>query len=131
MAPPISTAIAIDLSRFRQQSMLQLAARGNSNPLGDTRLRLLNLLQTSLDLDVILEIFRQELASVIRVSGFAYLYESANLQINKGSLDLHCCAYRLIAQNDNLGELTFYRNKRFDEFELETLEALMNLPDVW
>lgn len=44
MAPPISTAIAIDLSRFRQQSMLQLAARGNSDPLG-------------------------ELASVIRVSG--------------------------------------------------------------
>jgi hypothetical protein len=69
MAPPISTAIAIDLGRFRQQSMLQLAARGNSNPLGDTRLRLLNLLQTSLDLYVILEIFRQELASVIRVSG--------------------------------------------------------------
>jgi hypothetical protein len=69
MAPPISTAIAIDLSRFRQQSMLQLAARGNSNPLGDTRLRLLNSLQTSLDLYVILEIFRQELASVIRVSG--------------------------------------------------------------
>ena len=69
MAPPISTAIAIDLSRFRQQSMLRLAARGNSNPLGDTRLRLLNSLQTSLDLYVILEIFRQELASVIRVSG--------------------------------------------------------------
>ena len=69
MAPPISTAIAIDLSRFRQQSMLQLAARGNSNPQGDTRLRLLNSLQTSLDLYVILEIFRQELASVIRVSG--------------------------------------------------------------
>ena len=69
MAPPISTAIAIDLSRFRQQSMLQLAARGNSNPLGDTRLRLHHSLQTSLDLYVILEIFRQELASVIRVSG--------------------------------------------------------------
>jgi hypothetical protein len=69
MAPPISTAIAIDLSRFRQQSLLQLAARGNSNPLGDTRLRLLNSVQTSLDLYVILEIFRQELASVIRVSG--------------------------------------------------------------
>ena len=69
MAPPISTAIAIDLSRVRQQSVLQLASRGNSNPLGDTRLRLLNSLQTSLDLYVILEIFRQELASVIRVSG--------------------------------------------------------------
>lgn len=126
MAPPISTAIAIDLSRVRQQSMLQLAARGNSNPLVDARFRLLNSLQTSLDLDVILEIFRQELASVIRVSGFFYSNYPAKVQIHKGSMNLHSCAYRLISQSDNLGELTFYRDKRFNEYELDTLEALLS-----
>ncbi len=31
----------------------------------------------------------------------------------------------MIAQNDNLGELTFYRHKRSSEYELDTPEALL------
>jgi diguanylate cyclase (GGDEF)-like protein len=127
MAPPISTAIAIDLSRVRHQTVRQLPVRGNSNPLADARFRLLNVLQTSLDLDVILDLFKQELETILRIKGFCYLNETCHVQIKKGESDLHSCAYRLITQNENLGEMIFYRDNRFNEYELDSLEALLSV----
>lgn len=127
MAPPISTATAIDLSRVRHQTVGQLSARGDSNPLADARFRLLSILQTSLDIDVILDLFRQELETIIRIRGFCYLNEACHVQIRKGETELHSCAYRLIAQNENLGELIFYRDNRFNEYELDSLEALISV----
>lgn len=127
MAPPISTATAIDLSRVRHQTVRQLSARGDSNPLADARFRLLSILQTSLDIDVILDLFRQELETIIRIRGFCYLNEACHVQIRKGETELHSCAYRLIAQNENLGELIFYRDNRFNEYELDSLEALISV----
>jgi len=127
MAPRISTAIAIDLSRVRHQTVRQLPARGNSNPLAVARFRLLNVLQASLDLDVILDLFKLELETILRINGFFYLNEACYVQIKKGESDLHSCAYRLIAQEESLGELTFYRDSRFNEYELDSLEALLSV----
>lgn len=127
MAPPISNATAIDLSRVRPQAVRQLPTRGNSNPLSKSRFRLLNVLQTTLDLEVLLDLFKQELETNLRIKGFCYLNETCHVQIKKGESDLHSCAYRLIVKNENLGELIFYRDNRFNEFEMDSLEALLSV----
>lgn len=126
MAPPMSTAIAIDLSRVRQQSVLQIAARENVNPLVDARFRLLSTLQTSLDIEIILDLFKQELDTVIRVNGFCYTNTAASIQCQVGETQVHHCAYRLITQNENLGEVIFYRDTRFNEYDMESLEVLLS-----
>jgi len=126
MAPPMSTAIAIDLSRIRQQSVPQIAARENANPLVDARFRLLNTLQTSLELETILDLFKQEIDTVMRVSGCCYVNEPANVQYQLGETEVHQCAYRLIIQNENLGEMIFYRDTRFNEYDMDSLQVLLS-----
>jgi len=39
----------------------------------------------------------------------------------------HSCGYRLITQQDNLGEICFYNNKRFSEQVLEMIEIVLGV----
>lgn len=126
MAPPMNTATAIDLNLVRQQAGLPLPARDTLNLTSDARFRLLNTLQTSLHLDDVLEMFRSELDALIKVTGMQYLNEALNLQVSHGNHDAHHCAYRLITQNDYLGEIVFYRDTRFNDHELESIETLLS-----
>lgn len=126
MAPPMNTATAIDLNLVRQQAGLGLAARETVNHTSEARFRLLNMLQTSLDVDDILAMFRNELDALVKINGMQYLNEAMNIQVSQGIQDVHHCAYRLITQNDHLGEIVFYRDSRFSDQELGAIETLLS-----
>lgn len=125
MAPPLTTATAIDLSVIRPHSALISSACDVTGLIPDTRFRLLNTLQTSLDLEQILSMFRAELGLLINSSGMQYLNEAMNIQITLGNRDPHHCHYRLITQSEHLGEISFYREQRFNDTELQVIETLL------
>jgi diguanylate cyclase (GGDEF)-like protein len=127
MAPQTSTAHAIDLNRVRQLLNPGNAASESVNPVSAARYRLLNTLQTTLDLDELLTIFRQELEKLVAVDGMLYCHDTQQIECSSGQLGSHHCHYRLITQRDHLGELGFYRESRFSEGELETIEALLGI----
>ncbi|MDO8909099.1 MAG: GGDEF domain-containing protein [Pseudohongiella sp.] len=122
----MNTATAIDLSLVRQQAGLLLPSRDSVNLVAEARFRLLNVLQTSLYLDDILKMFNDELNCLLRVSGMQYVNESLNIQVHHGDYEVHHCAYRLITQSNHLGEIVFYRETRFHDQELETVETLLS-----
>jgi diguanylate cyclase (GGDEF)-like protein len=93
----------------------------------DLRWRLLQALQTSLEMEVLLNIFYDQVQSTVAFDGFSYKLDLLDLDVNLGKQSVHSCSYRLITQQDYLGELTFYRSTRFPERDLAVLEGLLNI----
>lgn len=89
------------------------------------RYRLLAMLQTTLDLENMLNLFHQESRQTFDHCGLVYTNESQQLQLSVGSVDLHSCSYRLITQRDNLGEIVLYHDTRFCPAGLEIIESLL------
>ncbi len=113
----------IDLDSARK--LLQPAS-GQQRSLPALHQRLLQVLQTSLEIDRVLELFFTELQSLIPVDGLEYQNSTHDLQLQQGKPSLHRCSYRLNHGNDFLGELQFSRAKRFRELELSSLETLLS-----
>lgn len=93
----------------------------------DLRLRLLQALQTSLELETLLNLFFDHTQSAVAFDGFAYKMDLLDINLQFGKQSVHSCNYRLITQQDYLGELTFYRSRRFPEKDLAVLESLLNV----
>lgn len=87
--------------------------------------RLLQLLQTSLELERVLELFFRELQTHLSVDGLEYRQEPQRIQLRLGQQKLHRCSYRLTHHGDYLGEVVFCRSKRFSERQLQALETLL------
>lgn len=96
------------------------------NDTSETLLHLTQQLQTSLELNRILDIFFEQLQSIVPVRGM--LYKNAGIlrqDYSHGIESAHHVDYRLNLQQEDLGELTFSRSRRFSEPELETIEGLI------
>jgi len=85
-------------------------------------LKLAGLLQTSLELENILQYFAESVQESIPFNGLEYANTTLNFNFNFGKADRHSCAYRLSIAGDALGEMKFTRGKRFSEDEMEQLE---------
>lgn len=99
--------------------------KGTTRTVEDTRNHLYALLQTSLDLNELLSLFRKEVSSIIEIGSCHYQNTASDVQINLGERKRHNCTYRLRTQDDHLGELVFTRRTRFTDAEIDTLELLM------
>jgi diguanylate cyclase (GGDEF)-like protein len=91
----------------------------------DTRLYLIQALQTTLDMNRILEIFFEQLQSIVPVRGMQYKNDAFKHELLQGSPSPHHVDYRLNLQQEELGELIFSRTRKFAESELEIIEGLI------
>jgi diguanylate cyclase (GGDEF)-like protein len=98
----------------------------DANKHTNTRLRLMNTLQTSLDLTQVLQLFFEEAQQSIELASLSYKNVKLDHSIDLGKRSRHSCHYKLITQQDNLGELVFTRSKRFSDEELQLLEMLLS-----
>lgn len=92
----------------------------------DLKMQLTEVLQTSLDLNVLLGIFLERVSTVVRLDGIHYISDDANVTATIAKQASHSCGYRLITNEDNLGEIIFKRGKKFTEKELSILETLLS-----
>lgn len=97
-------------------------------PLNVSQLRQqLNLmLQTSLELERILEVFLREARRLIPLDALAYQMAASDLRLELGERALHSVSYHLNHDGDYLGELIFRRGRRFSNEELAQLESLLS-----
>ncbi|WP_373185939.1 GGDEF domain-containing protein [Halopseudomonas sp.] len=87
--------------------------------------KLTHSLQTSLELDRILELFFQELRGFLDLDCLEYRLDGVEVHHRVGQPSLHRCSYRLIHVGSFLGEIQFSRKKRFSETQLMALETLL------
>lgn len=90
------------------------------------RLKLLQSLQTSLEPEVVLNRFWQQVQEQLELRGMKFIATS-NEEYLCGSQGLHQCQYQLTGEDGTLGELSFSRGKRFSETELSQLEDMISL----
>ncbi|MGP0173509.1 GGDEF domain-containing protein [Pseudomonas sp. NCHU5208] len=127
MAPP-RRPNTIDFDAAKLQ---RLGFSGNRNlPLKPTTLaelrQQLNLqLQTSLEIERILELFYREVQSLVPIDAMGFQHTSHDLRLELGERAPHSAGYRLSHDGEYLGELTFRRRQRFDDDELAQLESLL------
>lgn len=110
---------------FPKQSAAKSGARViNAEQQAVMQLQLSNVLQTTLELPHILQLFFDEITHVVPLSSMCYRNEGMNT-IEYGNSAKHSCHYKLVTSKDSLGELIFTRAKRFTERELQLLEMLI------
>jgi len=126
MVPPSSNTINLDRARQQRNANVAAPAR-DSDPavLGALRQRLLGVLQTSLDLERVLQLFRQEVDTLVDLPGLAYRNAAEDVAIDLGEDQGHQVHYHLSQGDLRLGDLTFYRQERFQDSELGALEYLL------
>jgi len=88
-------------------------------------LKLAGLLQTSLEIDSVLNFFLQAAQQIVKFDAAHYSFEERELNLKYGKTQRHRCSYRLRLAGEFLGELVFTRRRRFAEQEMEQLENLM------
>ncbi len=91
------------------------------------RLQLSNLLQTTLDLDQVLQFFFEQVQTQIPLGSMSFNNEKLTNAITLGKSGRHNCHYNLVTGQDQgtLGELSFSRGTKFKETELQLLELLI------
>ncbi|HHJ38799.1 MAG: hypothetical protein AXA67_00530 [Methylothermaceae bacteria B42] len=90
------------------------------------RLKLLQVMQTTLALDHLLSLFSEEIQQWLPHDGFRYRNQKFSLEISGGKQSMHSCNYTLTLDEESLGELTVFRRKRFSDAELKRLENLLS-----
>lgn len=101
----------------------ELAPRPDLHP--ELLLRLTGKLQTTLDIEQLLEIFFTEIQDALLVDGLHFQHDSQDLRLKQGKQSQHSVSYRLQTQGDYMGELSFHRSTRFREHELANIEGLL------
>ena len=102
-------------------------SKGAPQDPNEFRFNLANALQSSLDLHEILANFYQMLQRVIRCSGMEYNLQTRNIRLALGTHRAHRAHYTLKRGEIAVGEITFFRGAKFNEPELNKLEALLTL----
>ena len=90
------------------------------------RFHLLQSLQTSLIPEDLLALFYKHIQPLIAISGMGFTPASSQKIILLGRETVHRCDYKLSMDDGVLGNIQFYRSKRFSEAELEPVEQLLS-----
>lgn len=92
----------------------------------DLKIQLSEILQSSLEISVLLKLFLDTVSSVVKLDGIFYINEAYGINCPVAKQATHSCGYRLITNQDNLGEVIFKRSRKFTEKELSILETLLS-----
>ncbi len=91
----------------------------------DRALRVASVLQTTLDIREVLEIFVRESSRWIAMAGARYCTPEQDTELSFGEEGKHAITYHLAITKQSLGKITFTRNKKFNKKENKALENLI------
>lgn len=89
---------------------------------GNTALQLANVLQSTLELSKLLELFDDELSALVSYDGMSYVNKEKRHSVTFGVEAPNRVSCRLVLIENDLGELGLFRNTKFDDDEIRILE---------
>jgi len=84
-----------------------------------------NRLQTSLEIDELIEIFMSEVQRELAVDGLLYQEPSHGVDIELGTQCRHTLSYTLVLFEQSLGNIRFFRTSLFSELECQKIEQML------
>ena len=97
------------------------------NELKDLRFQLAHNLQATLDLHVAVELFFDNIQSVVACDGVKYTNKNLHIDYHLGRKAKHSVSYHIASTLHSLGEISFERKHPFLEPELAALEMLIGV----
>lgn len=82
----------------------------------------LEIMQTSLDIERQIELLFDTLRAPLQLNGLSYKHEAEGIRLFTGNNTRHRVAYQLTSKGEYFGDLSFTRSKRWDESTLTVLE---------
>ena len=98
---------------------------GNIPDASSKSLQLTGILQSTLEMKKILELFDDEISSVVPHDGLGYDNPDENYTTFFGEEARHRCSYQLVLLDREIGDLVFYRNTKFTDNEIKQLETMI------
>ena len=96
------------------------------NRMPEQEMRLMEKLQTTLDVEQLISIFSSEAKQLVPFDSIDYIMDEQQLALRIGKTTTHRCSYGLKIEGQNLGDMIFYRRQRFQEKELNKIEVLLS-----
>ncbi|MEJ2042794.1 MAG: diguanylate cyclase [Reinekea sp.] len=93
----------------------------------DFRLLLFSLMQTSLDIEHIIDTLHRQLKLIMPVTGIQYTNAERLIEHSAGHPARHRCQYQLTLKKEQFGDIIFLRSKRFSEQEMQFIESIMDI----
>jgi len=87
--------------------------------------RLPSILQTTLELDDLIDLFQGEIKKALPYDSFHYQHRDVMCDINSAKRSHHKCTYRLEMNTVWLGELTLTRGKKFSDQDTQLVEEFL------
>lgn len=88
-------------------------------------LRIAGVLQTTLDLSKVLDIFCAEVGRYVAINHMSYTNDDPTQRWSHGEPERHSVTYRMAVSDQSLGEVTFTRRRKFSAKENSVLEYLL------
>ncbi|ODS23739.1 hypothetical protein AB835_07480 [Candidatus Endobugula sertula] len=91
------------------------------------QLKLTSLLQTTLKLEPLMELFFGQVQHLLKIHSCHYSHQKKLIDIQLGKVNTHTADYSLNLENHYLGNIIFSRKQRFTEAELLQIESLLGI----
>ena len=88
-------------------------------------IELLQKLQTSLDIEQIIDLFSANILDMVPHEGYQFELEELAISFLQGRESRHRVSYNLTINEEVLGTLTLFRNWKFKDREIEQLESVL------
>ena len=109
-----------------QNSRLMVSYPENMTDVSNMSIHVMSVLQSTLDIEKLIELFDDEMAAIVPHDNLVYLNQDENIKFETGKPGLHSTTYRLVLFGKKMGELTVSRNTKFLESELHKIESLIS-----
>ncbi len=107
-------------------AMLSNAIASEAGEEGPSKaLQIASALQTTLEIDKLIEVFSREIQDLIPHDSIAFENRQQDIQVAIGTKARHACSYQLVVTAQTLGQLSFTRRRKFSEHETQLLETLI------
>lgn len=95
-------------------------------PAGTSKaLEIAGMLQTTLEIDKLIEVFSQQIQSLVPHNSAGFEYKPLQISVAHGKAERHSCSYQLVVAAQSLGQLVLTRRKKFTANETHLLEHLL------
>ncbi len=88
-------------------------------------LKLSGILQTTLEIDKLIDIFAHEIIKLVNYQCISYNHREQTISHIIGKAAEHSCTYRLVVAGESLGELVISRDNKFSKPETTLIESLL------
>jgi diguanylate cyclase (GGDEF)-like protein len=88
-------------------------------------LQITGALQTTLEVEKIIETFADEIRELLPHNSISYEYPAQDIQVRIGEIARNSCSYQLVVCGQSLGQISLTRNRKFTSRETSLLEKLL------